>query len=83
MDTNLIVLRHRVDWASVLDDLCDAGISGYRLANILGMDWPTIRRWREGSEPSHSRGVALLEVHARFCGEPSTKQRICEASLVL
>lgn len=80
---DIIVLRHRVDWSAVLEDLKTAGVSGYRLAGIMGLDWPTIRNWRDGGEPAHSRGVALLEVHQRFCGVDRTQYRIREASLVL
>jgi hypothetical protein len=83
MHTDIIVLRARVDWRAVLDDLKGAGVSGYRLADIMGLDWPTIRHWRDGGEPSHSRGMALLEVHERFCGKEQTDLRMDEAPLVL
>jgi hypothetical protein len=83
MDTDIIVLRHRVDWRIVLDDLHGVGVSGYRLASIMGMDWPTIRHWRDGGEPTHSRGMALLEVHTRFCGKERTANRINAAPMLL
>lgn len=80
---DIIVLRHRVDWAAVIADLNAAGLSGYRLSVILGLDWPTVRHWRDGGEPTHSRGMALLEVHARFCGRAQTSSRIESASILL
>jgi hypothetical protein len=80
---DILVLRHRVDWAGIIADLNAAGVSGYRLANILGLDWPTVRHWRDGGEPTHSRGVALLEVHTRFCGRENTTARLDSAQIVL
>ena len=75
------VLRHRVDWRAVLEDLRAAGVSGYRLAEIMLISRSTVQGWEGGSEPSHSYGAAILEVHARFCGVDATKRRITEAVL--
>lgn len=80
---DILVLRHRVEWAAIIADLRDAGISGYRLADILCLDWNTIKHWRDGGEPTHSRGVALLEVHTRFCGRERTNLRITESVILL
>jgi hypothetical protein len=76
------VLRHRIEWRDVLADLRGAGVSGYRLANILLATASTVQGWRKGSEPCHSYGVAILEVHTRFCGGERTAQRVREAKLV-
>lgn len=78
---NLLVLRHRVDWRAVLEDLRGCECSGYRLAALLGIEWSTVQRWLQGSEPRHSYGVAILEVHTRFCGAAMSQQRLCEAKL--
>jgi hypothetical protein len=80
---DFLVHRRRVDWATVIADLNTAGVSGYRLCAILCLDWPTVRHWRDGGEPAHSRGVALLEVHARICGADRTELRMSQAALVI
>lgn len=79
---DVAVYRRRVDWAAVIADLNAAGVSGYRLCVIMCLDWPTIRHWRDGGEPRHSYGTAILEVHTKFCGEECTAQRVREARLV-
>lgn len=82
METDILVLRHRVCWLHVLADLRAAGVSGYRLSSIMLIARSTVQRWEEGGEPSHSYGSAILEVHTRFCGEQQTRLRIQEAELV-
>lgn len=77
----LMVLRHRVDWLAVLADLRAAGVSGYRLAEIMLTPRSTVQGWESGSEPLHSYGAAILEVHTRYCGAEATKRRITEAVL--
>lgn len=79
---DILVLRHRVCWLDVLADLRAAGVSGYRLAAIMLISRSTVQRWEEGGEPSHSYGMAVLEVHTRFCGHQQTLQRIQSAELV-
>lgn len=79
---DILVLRHRVCWLDVLADLRAAGVSGYRLAEIMLISRSTVQRWEEGGEPSHSYGMAILEVHRRFCGDAQTQERIKKAELV-
>lgn len=79
---DILVLRHRVCWTDVLADLRAAGVSGYRLSEVMLISRSTVQRWEEGSEPSHSYGAAILEVHKRFCGEQQTLVRIHQAELV-
>lgn len=71
--------RRVVDWRGVLADLRAAGISGYRLTEYLLTSRSTVQGWEEGSEPRHSYGVAILEVHEHFCGAARTRQRLGEA----
>ncbi|SDQ29458.1 hypothetical protein [Paraburkholderia tuberum] len=80
--TDILVLVARVHWLDVLADLRATGVSGYRLTNIMLTSRSTVQSWEKGSEPSHSYGIAILEVHTRFCGEALTAQRVREARLV-
>lgn len=80
---DILVLRHRVDWAAVLADLREAGVSGYRLANIMTISRSTVQHWVDGGEPTHSYGVAILEVHTRFCGSERTNLRITQSEIVV
>ena len=68
-----------VDWREVLRDLASAGVSRYQVAEILETEPSTVQRWAEGSEPRHSTGMAILTIHARFCGETITQLRLDEA----
>lgn len=76
------VLRRVVDWRGVLEDLRAAGVSGYRLTEYLLTSRSTVQRWEEGSEPRHSYGVAILEVHTHFCGAARTQKRLGDAMQV-
>lgn len=80
--SDILVLRHRVQWRNILSDLRSAGVSGYRLASVMLISRSTVQKWEQGAEPSHSYGAAILEVHERFCGPQRTLQRIQESELV-
>lgn len=62
------VFIERVDFARLLDELRDAGHSGYAVAKALGRNWDTVQGWRQ-HEPKHSDGEALKALHARYCGK--------------
>lgn len=72
-----------INWRDVLNDLRDAGYSGYRIAALLGKEWSTVQGWNEGKEPRHSSGVALLTLHTRYCGAQATQKRQSEAKVTL
>lgn len=80
--SDILVLRQRVRWTDVMADLNAAGVSGYRVANLLACEWSTVQRWMQGSEPRHSYGAALLELHTRYCGACATQQRLKDSDLV-
>lgn len=61
---NAAVYQVKTDWGRLLDELRDAGWSGYAVANALGKSWNTVQGWRK-SEPKHSDGEALKALHAR------------------
>jgi uncharacterized protein Smg (DUF494 family) len=56
----------KTDWAKLLDELRDAGFSGYAVAKALGRNWDTVQGWRE-HEPRHSDGEALKAFHRKHC----------------
>jgi hypothetical protein len=60
------VYQEKTDWGKILDELRDAGYSGYRVAQALGRSWNTVQGWRE-HEPKHSDGEALKALHAKLC----------------
>ena len=61
-----LVGRHRRDWFRILAELQAAGFSNAEVARVLRLSDSTIRNWKYGIEPIHSRGEALLELHAKI-----------------
>lgn len=66
-------------WGAIVDDLYRRGYTDYRIGQILGVDAATVGAWHKGSEPRHSFGEALIELHTKVCGEALTKERLKEA----
>jgi hypothetical protein len=60
------IFQEKEDWNRILDDLAEAGYSVYRVAQMLGHKWDTVKAWRVG-DPKHADGKALLVLHARVC----------------
>lgn len=60
------VYPEKTNWALLLDDLRDAGYTGYAVAKALGRKWDTVQGWRT-AEPKHSDGEALKAIHAKYC----------------
>lgn len=56
----------KTNWAKLLDELREAGYSGYYVAKALGRNWDTVQGWRE-HEPRHCDGEALKALHAKLC----------------
>lgn len=83
LTANDYVYPARVDWVQVLEDLHLAGITGYRVAALLGMEWSTVQGWLRGQEPRHSTGQALLELHRRYCSPQATQKRQREAKVAM
>lgn len=82
MRDGILVLRHRLDWRQIIQDLRAAGCTAYRMTSIMLIERSTVQRWQKGSEPRHSYGVAILEVHTHFCGAELTQRRLAESRLV-
>lgn len=64
----------RMPWGAMVDDLNAAGCSTSRIATILGVDRATVQGW-DKSEPRHSTGEALIELHAQVCPHLREKRR--------
>lgn len=64
----------RMPWGAMVDDLNSAGCSTSRIATILGCDRATVQGW-DRSEPRHSYGQALIELHAQICPALREKRR--------
>ena len=70
------VIPVKLNWPAVLDDLKNAGISGYKVSVLLDVSPGTIYYWRSGQrDPQYAIGSALLTLHSRYCGEALTKER--------
>lgn len=79
MNMTDIVYIIRVNWRQIFLDLSTQGISGYRVAQLMQIEWSTVQHWLNGGEPRHGYGQALLSIHSRYCGESLTKFRLEEA----
>lgn len=64
----------RMPWGAMVDDLNAAGCSTSRIALILGVDRATVQGW-DKSEPRHSTGQALIELHTQICPALREKRR--------
>lgn len=49
-----------IDWFRVLADLCQDGLSLYKLSRITSIPRSSLQSYRLGVEPSHSVGSILL-----------------------
>ena len=75
-----VIQRVRVDWFQILADLSRAGVSGYQVAEKLGVTRSTVQQWGAiKTDIGYANGRALLALHLEHCGEQSTLQRITEA----
>lgn len=81
IDTNELVERHRRDWFRILADLQAAGFSNADVARALKLRDTTIRNWKYGIEPLHSKGEALLDLHARIARRRRRKKASEETKL--
>jgi hypothetical protein len=69
-----LMSTHRRDWFRILGELNAAGQTNARVARRLGVAKNSIYCWKMGGDPSHALGVALLEMHAKYC-------KVAEASV--
>ena len=57
------------DWFRILSDLLKVKVNNAEVARRLGLSHNTVRNWKYGIEPLHSKGEALLHLHAEHCPE--------------
>lgn len=69
MTANL-TLAVRVDWFRVINDLCGPDGSLYQLAQETKIPRSTLQAYKNGREPSHSVGMALLTRWSARVGKP-------------
>jgi hypothetical protein len=64
-------------WKDIYQDLYDAGCRDSQIAFLLGKQTSTIQYWfQTAKEPKYSEAVAILKLHARYCGEQKTNFRL-------
>jgi len=63
------ILCLKRDWFRLLADLLRAKVNNAEVARRLGLSHNTVRNWKYGIEPLHSKGEALLHLHAEHCPE--------------
>jgi len=74
-----LVYPKKLSWDNIFIDLDKAGVTPSEISELLGVGWSTLQKWRNGTEPKYSVGVSILTIHARYCGEDSTFERITQA----
>lgn len=62
------------DWPRVMRELRAAGWTPYKVALTLCCEHPTAYSWEKGSEPRHSLGAALLNLHRAVCGQEASEK---------
>lgn len=62
-------IRQRVDWFRVLADLQYLGMSNNEAADRLGIPQRTLAGWKEGAEPRHCDGEALVALWCDMTGK--------------
>ena len=61
------IYTEREDWDQIFDDFAINQIGPTKIADLIGIAASSLQRLRDGVEPRHSVGVALLELHSRHC----------------
>lgn len=55
------------DWRLIVQQLKAKGYNAYKIGIALGVRHQSVKLWEGGSEPKHSIGEALLDLHTRIC----------------
>ena len=56
-----VVATLRVDWFRIITDITRSGVALYEIARELDVSKSTVVGWKQGSEPSHHAGEALID----------------------
>lgn len=68
----------RVDWFRVLADLQYLGLTNLDVATRLDIPRRTVGGWKNGQEPRHVDGDALLELWCEVTGKSRAGRPMCE-----
>ena len=68
-----------VPWNRVLCDLMDSGLTASAICELIDVQWSSLQRWRDGTDPKHSIGNAILRLHKRHCGAELNARRLAQA----
>lgn len=69
----MIVQPARHDFAAMIEDLRQAGISHYKLGVMLERQTVQVQRWAAGSQPKHYEGECIIAIHATICTQLQTE----------
>ena len=78
-DTTDYAYTYPINWDQIFRDINRTGICNARLCQLIGKRYSSLQRWLEGTEPKEHVARAILTIHARYCGENLTRQRIEES----
>ena len=59
----------RLNWPAIIASINGAGVTDYKLAQMLGVQVFQVKRWKRGSEPKHFLGARILVIYAEYCPE--------------
>lgn len=76
------MLIPRVDWALIMSDLKESGVTPYKVSLLLNVADCTARNWAKGGEPGYSIGQGLLRLHSEKCGSELTTRRSVEVERI-
>jgi hypothetical protein len=77
------VYRSVLPWRKIFDDMKDRGCAYSRQASMIGLEWSSYQRFvKDGVEPRHSIGAAILELHTKLCGAELTRLRQTEGGVL-
>lgn len=63
-----VVITYRRDWFRIIDDISRAGITLRDMADDLEVAKSTLLGWKQGAEPAHHTGEALLDFWSHVTG---------------
>lgn len=73
---NLAIKQPEINWALLIQDMRDQGMSLSKQAFAIGSQFSTLQRWWNGSEPQFKHGHTLIILHSKVCGITLTHERL-------
>lgn len=62
------------NWRVIIEELKAKGYNAYKISLAIGARLPSVQLWENGSEPKHSAGEALLDLHRQVCSTGNDKK---------